>query len=115
MLPEPCKFNNVPNASVLLAPVRKNDHLPSCQMSNSDSLGAVVYYVPPLPDNTSRHDTAVPDWLTLLLKRLKEDTGQFDKDLNHVLINEYNPGEGIMVRAAATHRERTRRPTWMPP
>mmetsp|Transcript_24569 Transcript_24569/g.29771 ORF Transcript_24569/g.29771 Transcript_24569/m.29771 type:complete len:300 (+) Transcript_24569:443-1342(+) len=40
--------------------------------------------------------SALPDWIKGLIARLFEDTGVFQDSLNHVLINEYNPGEGIL-------------------
>jgi hypothetical protein len=39
----------------------------------------------------------LPRWLDSLSQLLKEKK-VFKKDFNHVLINEYEPGQGIMVR-----------------
>lgn len=39
----------------------------------------------------------LPEWLTFLSPRLIS-AGVLPLPFNHVLINEYNPGEGIMVR-----------------
>eukprot|EP00959_Pyramimonas_sp_CCMP1952_P218705 4573492-Pyramimonas_sp.AAC.1 len=38
----------------------------------------------------------LPDWITSLNKKLYDDTGLFQEVPNHVLVNEYKPGEGIM-------------------
>lgn len=40
----------------------------------------------------------LPSWLGELSQLLKEKK-VFKKDFNHVLINEYEPGQGIMVRS----------------
>mmetsp|Transcript_8012 Transcript_8012/g.20547 ORF Transcript_8012/g.20547 Transcript_8012/m.20547 type:complete len:223 (+) Transcript_8012:297-965(+) len=40
----------------------------------------------------------MPSWLKALIGRIKQDTGSaFPKDLNHVLVNKYDQGEGIMA------------------
>ncbi|KAK3261660.1 hypothetical protein CYMTET_29442, partial [Cymbomonas tetramitiformis] len=39
----------------------------------------------------------LPTWLSTLLGRLHEDVGLFRTAPNHVLVNEYQPGEGIMA------------------
>lgn len=40
---------------------------------------------------------AVPPWLTAITQRISEQTGLFPSPINHVLINEYLPDQGIMV------------------
>lgn len=42
---------------------------------------------------------AVPPWLTAVTQRISEQTGLFPSPINHVLINEYLPDQGIMVCA----------------
>ncbi len=44
------------------------------------------------------HIGALPDWLADLAKRLYEETGVFDRVPEQVIVNEYEPGQGI-----ATH------------
>ena len=44
------------------------------------------------------HIGALPDWLADLAKRLYEETGLFDRAPEQVIVNEYEPGQGI-----ATH------------
>lgn len=44
----------------------------------------------------------LPSWLGELSQLLKEKK-VFKKDFNHVLINEYEPGQGIMVRPLSSH------------
>nr|GMD72813.1 alpha-ketoglutarate-dependent dioxygenase alkB homolog 6 [Ipomoea batatas] len=39
---------------------------------------------------------AVPPWLTRITQRIQEETGLFPSAINHVLINEYLPDQGIM-------------------
>ncbi|KAF6140489.1 hypothetical protein GIB67_010319 [Kingdonia uniflora] len=38
----------------------------------------------------------VPPWLTNITERICEETGLFSSTINHVLINEYFPDQGIM-------------------
>ncbi|XP_031400355.1 alpha-ketoglutarate-dependent dioxygenase alkB homolog 6 isoform X4 [Punica granatum] len=38
----------------------------------------------------------VPSWLTKITQRISEESGLFPSAINHVLINEYLPGQGIM-------------------
>uniref|UniRef100_A0A2P2JC17 Alpha-ketoglutarate-dependent dioxygenase AlkB-like domain-containing protein n=1 Tax=Rhizophora mucronata TaxID=61149 RepID=A0A2P2JC17_RHIMU len=38
----------------------------------------------------------VPPWLTKITQRVYEESGLFPSDINHVLINEYGPNQGIM-------------------
>lgn len=40
---------------------------------------------------------AVPPWLTRITERINEKSGLFPSSVNHVLINEYLPNQGIMV------------------
>jgi hypothetical protein len=40
---------------------------------------------------------AVPPWLSDLTGTIGEDLGLYPSPMNHVLINEYLPGQGIMV------------------
>jgi alkylated DNA repair protein alkB family protein 6 len=40
---------------------------------------------------------AVPSWLTRITDRICQWTGLFPSAINHVLINEYHPNQGIMV------------------
>lgn len=42
---------------------------------------------------------AVPPWLTNLTEKIYEQSGLFPSAINHVLINEYLPDQGIMVCA----------------
>ena len=44
------------------------------------------------------HIGALPDWLAELAKRLYDETGVFDRVPEQVIVNEYEPGQGI-----ATH------------
>ena len=44
------------------------------------------------------HIGVLPDWLAALAKRLYEETGLFDRVPEQVIVNEYEPGQGI-----ATH------------
>ena len=44
------------------------------------------------------HIGALPDWLADLAKRLYDETGLFDRVPEQVIVNEYEPGQGI-----ATH------------
>lgn len=39
----------------------------------------------------------LPLWLEALAARLQQDTGLFPSAINHVLVNEYQPGQGIMA------------------
>ncbi|KAF3648970.1 ent-kaurenoic acid oxidase family protein, partial [Capsicum annuum] len=39
---------------------------------------------------------AVPPWLTRITRRINEKSGLFPSSINHVLINEYLPNQGIM-------------------
>ncbi|KAF9603867.1 hypothetical protein IFM89_038125 [Coptis chinensis] len=39
---------------------------------------------------------ALPPWLTKITERIYKDTGLFPSAINHVLINEYFPDQGIM-------------------
>lgn len=45
----------------------------------------------------------LPKWVLPLLSKIKEQTGLFPLGLNHVLLNAYRPGEGILVRGAFLH------------
>ncbi|XP_031400352.1 alpha-ketoglutarate-dependent dioxygenase alkB homolog 6 isoform X1 [Punica granatum] len=38
----------------------------------------------------------LPSWLTKITQRISEESGLFPSAINHVLINEYLPGQGIM-------------------
>ncbi|XP_061944874.1 alkylated DNA repair protein ALKBH6 homolog isoform X2 [Populus nigra] len=38
----------------------------------------------------------VPPWLTMITQRISEESGLFPSAINHVLINEYLPDQGIM-------------------
>jgi alkylated DNA repair protein alkB family protein 6 len=40
---------------------------------------------------------ALPSWLTRITDRICQWTGLFPSAINHVLINEYHPNQGIMV------------------
>lgn len=40
---------------------------------------------------------AVPPWLKRVTNRIYEESGLFPSAINHVLINEYLPDQGIMV------------------
>ena len=40
---------------------------------------------------------AVPPWLTRITEKICEESGLFPSSINHVLINEYLPNQGIMV------------------
>jgi hypothetical protein len=40
----------------------------------------------------------VPPWLTKITAEIHESSGLFPSAINHVLINEYHPDQGIMVR-----------------
>ena len=40
---------------------------------------------------------SVPSWLTKITEKIHESTGLFPSAINHVLINEYHPDQGIMV------------------
>mmetsp|Transcript_3282 Transcript_3282/g.6156 ORF Transcript_3282/g.6156 Transcript_3282/m.6156 type:complete len:171 (+) Transcript_3282:1379-1891(+) len=40
---------------------------------------------------------AMPDWLVPILRRLYEETKLFPEVPNHVLVNEYKQGEGILA------------------
>ena len=42
-------------------------------------------------------NAAVPSWLTRITDRICQWTGLFPSAINHVLINEYHPNQGIMV------------------
>jgi alkylated DNA repair protein alkB family protein 6 len=42
-------------------------------------------------------NAAVPPWLTRITDRICQWTGLFPSAINHVLINEYHPNQGIMV------------------
>ena len=44
------------------------------------------------------HIGALPDWLDAIAKRLYDETGLFDRVPEQVIVNEYEPGQGI-----ATH------------
>ncbi|CAM6117574.1 unnamed protein product [Calypogeia fissa] len=39
---------------------------------------------------------SLPPWLTTLTQRISSETGLFPSPINHVLVNEYEPGQGIM-------------------
>jgi hypothetical protein len=39
----------------------------------------------------------VPPWLTRITEKIYEESGLFPSSINHVLINEYLPNQGIMV------------------
>lgn len=39
----------------------------------------------------------LPGWLGSLLNRIDSDLGIFEGPANHVLLNAYEPGEGILV------------------
>jgi len=39
----------------------------------------------------------VPPWLTKITAKIHESSGLFPSAINHVLINEYHPDQGIMV------------------
>jgi len=39
----------------------------------------------------------VPPWLTNFTQKISEESGLFPSPINHVLINEYQPNQGIMV------------------
>ncbi len=43
------------------------------------------------------HLGALPDWLSNLAYRLYEETGQFDRVPEQVIVNEYQPGQGIAM------------------
>lgn len=49
------------------------------------------------PASSASLSFAVPPWLTNLTQKICEDTGLFPSPINHVLINEYLPNQGIMV------------------
>jgi hypothetical protein len=40
---------------------------------------------------------AVPPWLITVTQRIAKETTLFPAPINHVLVNEYLPGQGIMV------------------
>uniref|UniRef100_A0ACD5UMJ7 Uncharacterized protein n=1 Tax=Avena sativa TaxID=4498 RepID=A0ACD5UMJ7_AVESA len=42
-------------------------------------------------------NTAVPPWLTKITERICQWTALFPSAINHVLINEYHPNQGIML------------------
>eukprot|EP00249_Psilotum_nudum_P008279 c21160_g1_i1 orf=283-1047(+) len=39
---------------------------------------------------------SLPQWLSVLTEKICKDTGLFPSDMNHVLVNEYLSGKGIM-------------------
>uniref|UniRef100_A0A453E3X6 Alpha-ketoglutarate-dependent dioxygenase AlkB-like domain-containing protein n=1 Tax=Aegilops tauschii subsp. strangulata TaxID=200361 RepID=A0A453E3X6_AEGTS len=46
---------------------------------------------------------ALPPWLTKITDRICQWTGLFPSAINHVLINEYHPNQGIMVSNHQLH------------
>jgi hypothetical protein len=44
-----------------------------------------------------KSNVAVPPWLKKITHRICQQTGLFPSAINHVLINEYLPHQGIMV------------------
>eukprot|EP00897_Mesotaenium_endlicherianum_P009546 jgi/Mesen1/861/ME000114S10941 len=58
-----------------------------------------VYAAPAVkwkPVTNRRLQNWVPPWLNAITERLTRDIGLFPKPINHVLVNEYKPGQGIM-------------------
>lgn len=45
----------------------------------------------------------VPPWLTNFTHKISEESGLFPSPINHVLINEYQPNQGIMVCPESGH------------
>lgn len=68
------------------APVAKWKSLKNRRLQN---WGGIVHEKGLLPQ-------ALPSWLTKITQRIREDTGLFPSAINHVLINEYHPDQGIM-------------------
>ncbi|XP_010529330.1 PREDICTED: alpha-ketoglutarate-dependent dioxygenase alkB homolog 6 isoform X2 [Tarenaya hassleriana] len=44
----------------------------------------------------SCHKSVMPSWLTKITSKIYESSGLFPSAVNHVLINEYHPDQGIM-------------------
>ncbi|OVA08853.1 Oxoglutarate/iron-dependent dioxygenase [Macleaya cordata] len=68
------------------SPISKWKSLKNRRLQN---WGGVVHEKGLLPQN-------LPPWLTKITKRICEETGLFPSPINHVLINEYLPDQGIM-------------------
>ncbi|KAH7541742.1 hypothetical protein FEM48_Zijuj02G0000100 [Ziziphus jujuba var. spinosa] len=45
----------------------------------------------------------LPSWLTKITQKVHDDSGMFPLPINHVLVNEYLPDQGIMLSATPQH------------
>ncbi|KAJ4829820.1 hypothetical protein Tsubulata_025331 [Turnera subulata] len=68
------------------APLSKWKSLKNRRLQN---WGGVVHEKGLLPQD-------LPPWLTKITQRISEESGLFPSPINHVLINEYHPDQGIM-------------------
>lgn len=68
------------------APLSKWKSLKNRRLQN---WGGVVHEKGLLPQD-------LPPWLTMITQRISEESGLFPSAINHVLINEYLPDQGIM-------------------
>uniref|UniRef100_A0A2N9EH88 Alpha-ketoglutarate-dependent dioxygenase AlkB-like domain-containing protein n=1 Tax=Fagus sylvatica TaxID=28930 RepID=A0A2N9EH88_FAGSY len=71
------------------APISKWKSLKNRRLQNWGSTGGVVHEKGLLPQQ-------LPPWLTNITERISEVSGLFPSAINHVLINEYLPNQGIM-------------------
>ena len=49
--------------------------------------------------------STVPPWLTNITQKIFDESRMFPSAINHVLINEYQPNQGIMVFSNIAHFE----------
>ncbi|KAG6550699.1 hypothetical protein Mapa_007796 [Marchantia paleacea] len=68
------------------APIAKWKSLKNRRLQN---WGGVVHEKGLIPQS-------LPSWLKPLTERIDSETGLFPSPINHVLVNEYEPGQGIM-------------------
>ncbi|GAY61353.1 hypothetical protein CUMW_209310 [Citrus unshiu] len=68
------------------APLSKWKSLKNRRLQN---WGGVVHEKGLLPQD-------LPPWLTMITRRIYEKSGLFPSAINHILINEYQPNQGIM-------------------